>query len=78
MHGGGLGITVRQSVQHIKYAKPWQQALFTAGMLLAGVALLALGVLVGLVPAVLGVLFVRPSVRSVRASLAQADKSPSK
>ncbi len=76
MHGGGLGVTIRQSIQQIRYAKPWQQVMFTAGILVAGAVLLALGVLVGLVPLLLGAISLRPTIRSVRTSLAQPDTSP--
>ncbi len=72
MHGGGLGIGLRQSLQHIRYAKPWQQALFTAGLLVGGAVLLALGVLAGLVPVLLGVLFLRRTLLSVRAARTRA------
>jgi hypothetical protein len=78
MHGGGVGITVRQSIQQVRYAKPWQQALFTAGLLIAGAALLALGVIVGLLPALLGIASVRPTIRSIRGSLAPPHKDSGK
>jgi|HubBroStandDraft_3_1064219.scaffolds.fasta_scaffold728919_1 hypothetical protein len=63
MHGG-LFIQVRQSIQYARYAKPWQQALLTAVLILGGVALIALGDFIGLAPAALGFLFIRPTIRN--------------
>jgi hypothetical protein len=62
MHGGVL-IQLRQSIEHVRYAKPWQQALFSSALILLGVTLIALGELVWILLALLGVLFARPAVR---------------
>ncbi len=63
MHGGPL-IQLRQSLQYARYARPWQQALLTGALIAGGVALVAAGELVGLLPAALGLVFVRPTIRS--------------
>jgi hypothetical protein len=61
MHGG-LFVQARQSIAYVRYAKPWQQALLSGALVLGGVALIALGYLIGLAPAALGILFVRPTI----------------
>jgi hypothetical protein len=61
MHGGLL-VQVRQSIAYVRYAKPWQQALLSGVLVLGGVALIALGYLIGLAPAALGILFVRATI----------------
>lgn len=66
MHGGGGFGSVRQAVQQMRYAKPWQQMLFAVALLLAGVALVIAGAWVGLVLVLLGVAF---SVRWARLQL---------
>jgi hypothetical protein len=62
MHGGLIG-HARQSIQQARYAKPWQQALLCAVLIAVGVALTVTGELIGLVPAVLGLLFIGSTVR---------------
>jgi len=63
MHGG-IMIQLRQSIAHARYAKPWQQALICAGLILGGAALLLTGAFIGLVPAALGLLFIAQNVSS--------------
>jgi hypothetical protein len=65
MHGGPL-IQLRQSIQYVRYAKPWQQALLSGALIAVGITLVAVGELIGLLPAALGLLFVRPTIRSHR------------
>ncbi len=63
MHGG-LIFQLRQSIEHARYAKPWQQALLSAALVLVGVGLVVKGDFIGLMPAVLGLLFIRPAIRN--------------
>lgn len=72
MHGGPL-IQIRQSLQYARYAKPWQQALLAGALIAGGVTLLATGELIGLLPAALGLAFIRPTIRSHR--LARSSRS---
>ena len=72
MHGGPL-IQLRQSIQYARYAKPWQQALLTGALIAGGVTLVATGELIGLLPAALGLVFLRPTIRSHR--LAHSSRS---
>jgi hypothetical protein len=65
MYGGPL-MLLRQSVEQMRYARPWQQTLFAAGLITVGVALLVvLQHPVGILPIVLGVAFLRATVRNV-------------
>ncbi len=57
MHGGGGMIPVRQALQQMRYAKPWQQSLFAAALVGLGVILVIAGTWIGLLPLLLGVLF---------------------
>ncbi|HTZ62518.1 MAG TPA: hypothetical protein VMB51_00265 [Solirubrobacteraceae bacterium] len=57
MHGGGGFVSVRQAVQQMRYARPWQQALFAVALLVAGVMLVVAGAWVGFLLAALGVVF---------------------
>jgi hypothetical protein len=54
MHGGPF-IMLRQSVEQMRYAKPWQQTLFVVGLIALGLVLHPIGVL----PIVLGVVWTR-------------------
>jgi hypothetical protein len=66
VHGGGGFVSVRQAVQQMRYARPWQQMLFAIVLLLAGIALVIAGAWVGLMLVLIGLAF---SVRCVRLRL---------
>jgi cell division protein FtsX len=63
MYGGPL-MLLRQSVEQMRYARPWQQTLFAAALIAVGVALIVvLQHPIGILPIVLGIAFIRGTVR---------------
>jgi hypothetical protein len=59
MHGGAF-IMLRQYVEQMRYAKPWQQMLFVVGLIALGLMLLVvLKHPIGVLPIVLGVVWTR-------------------
>jgi hypothetical protein len=65
MYGGPL-MLLRQSVEQMRYAKPWQQTLFAAGLIAVGAALLVvLQHPIGILLIVLGIACIRGTARNV-------------
>jgi hypothetical protein len=63
MYGGPL-MVLRQSVEQMRYARPWQQALFSLTLIAVGVALLVvLQHPIGILPIVLGAASIRRTAR---------------
>jgi hypothetical protein len=59
MHGGPL-FMLRQSVEQMRYAKPWQQTLFVVGLIALGLTMLVvLQHPIGVLPIVLGIVWTR-------------------
>jgi hypothetical protein len=65
MHGGAL-MMLRQHVEQMRYAKPWQQTLFVVGLIALGLVLLVvLKHPIGVLPIALGVVWTRRAAVNV-------------
>ena len=65
MYGGPL-MLLRQSVEQMRYARPWQQAVFAAGLIALGVVLLViLRHPIGIAPIALAAIYIQGVVRKI-------------
>jgi hypothetical protein len=64
-HGGGPIIYLRQSVEQIRYAKVWQQLLYSTGLIAGGAVLIAVGHIAGAIMVLLGLSVLAPMLRRV-------------